>query len=122
MEGCSLEVDSVADLWVTVLDESNVEDEVVAARIAAGSVVGSVAGSAPGIVAARATAVADVLWHHELASWDSQAGAIERYEIAVRDSQSAGVAESIGFPVGSVARPSAVASATSRYRARCYIY
>jgi len=118
MEGCSLEVDSVADLWVTVLDESNVEDEVVAARIAAGSV----AGSAPGIVAARATAVADVLWHHELASWDSQAGAIERYEIAVRDSQSAGVAESIGFPVGSVAGPSAVASATSRYRARCYIY
>jgi len=37
------EVDSVADLWVTVLDESTVEEGVVDTQLVAGSAVGSVA-------------------------------------------------------------------------------
>ena len=43
-----MEVDSVADLQVTVFDESDVERETVDARLVAGSVFRSVAGSDPG--------------------------------------------------------------------------
>jgi len=51
MEGFDVEVDSVVDLRVAVSEESNVEDEVVDARLADGFVAGSIAGLAPGIVA-----------------------------------------------------------------------
>jgi len=37
MEGFDLEVDSVTDLQVQVMDESDVEGEVVDARLAAGT-------------------------------------------------------------------------------------
>jgi len=42
MVGFDLQVDSVADLWVAVSNESDIEGEVVDARLAARSVVRSV--------------------------------------------------------------------------------
>ena len=50
MQGFELEVDFVTDLRVTVSGESDVKEEVVDARLAAGSIVGSVSGSAPGLL------------------------------------------------------------------------
>jgi len=102
MEEFELEVNSVADLRVAVYDELNVEDEVVDDRLVVESVVGSIARSAPGIVAARATMVADAVWRHKLTGWDGQVGAIRHYEHAVCNGQSAEVAASFGFPARSV--------------------
>ena len=79
------------DLWVAVSDESNIENKVVDARLAAGSVVRSITRSALGIVAARAPAIADAIWHYELAGRNSQDGTIGHYEHAIRDGQSTGV-------------------------------
>ena len=59
--GFDLEVDSVAHLWITAMDECDVEGEVVNARLAAGSLVASVTGSASGIVTGRAPVVADAV-------------------------------------------------------------
>jgi len=61
MEGFELEVHSAMDLRVTVSDKSYVDEEVIDARLVAGSVVGSIAGSALGIVAARDPEVADAI-------------------------------------------------------------
>ena len=72
---------------------SDVEEGVVDARLAAGSVVGSVAGSVHGIVTARAPTVADAAWHRELPGQDGRAGASGRCKHAIRDGWSAKVAE-----------------------------
>jgi len=63
MEGFDVEVDSIADLRVSVSDEEGV----VGARVATGSIVGSMARLVPRIVTARAPVVADASWHRELA-------------------------------------------------------
>ena len=56
MEEYDIETESIADLCVALSDESNIDDEVVDARLAAGSVVRYIARSALGIVTARAPA------------------------------------------------------------------
>ena len=110
----SLEVNSVAYLWLAVSHESNVEEEVVDARLAPDP-VGSVARSSPGIVSVTAPVVADATWCHELAGPDGQASTIGHYEHAVHDSWSAKDADSFGYSAGSIARPSTVASSTGQY-------
>jgi len=54
-----MEVDSVADLQVPVLDGSDIKGRVVDAQLVAGFAVGSIAGSFPGIGTVRAPMVAD---------------------------------------------------------------
>jgi len=60
-----VEVDSVVDLWVPVSDESEVEEKVVDAQLAAGFAFGSIAGSVAGIGNAEAPAAASA-WCREL--------------------------------------------------------
>ena len=114
MEGLDLEVDSVVDLRVPVLDESDIEEGVVDAILAAGSAVGSIAGSVPGIITASAPAMANA-WRRELSGQGGRAGTGRHCEHAIRDGWSTEVAESLGFLPGSIAISSAVPSATWCY-------
>ena len=77
------------------------------------SIVGSIARLALGIVTASAPVVTDTIWHHELTGRDGQAGAIRHYEHSICDGLSAEVAESFGFPAGSVAGSSIVQAITA---------
>ena len=86
MKGFHLEVDSVADLRVPVLDQSDVEGEIVDARPLARFVVRSITGSVSVIITARASVVADAAWHRELVGQGSRAGTIWHCDHAISGS------------------------------------
>ena len=117
-EGFVLEVDSVADLQVPVLDESSVEEWVVEHQLATRSTARSIAGSFLGIKIASTPASPAVAnaWHRELSGQNGRAGIVGRCEHAVWDGWNAEVAGGFGFLTGSVSVSSVKASATGHYR------